>query len=158
MLLLFLLLLTNSLVVDIFGEVSDQALPLFIRVFNISDLKVLNVLILVFMRSDFKISAFLNRIFNNLYFIVFFYKSSFVVFQNNFQQIWYQRWKVVTVSFVFDVLLPWEFHERWLDFSHMRGNKPTVKILSFRSLSPLHSMIWRKIIDLILSFPTNLLL
>ena len=52
--LVFLLLLQHSLVVDIFGEVSDQALPLLIRVFDKSDFKVFKVFIAVFIMSKFK--------------------------------------------------------------------------------------------------------
>ena len=56
--LVFLLLLQHSLVVDIFGEVSDQALPLLIRVFDKSDFKVFKVFIAVFIMSKFKILNF----------------------------------------------------------------------------------------------------
>ena len=55
---LFLLWLQHSLVVNIFGEVSDQALPLLIRVFDKSDFKVFKVFIAVFIMSKFKILKF----------------------------------------------------------------------------------------------------
>ena len=107
---LFLLLLQHSLVVDIFGEVSDQALPLLIRVFDKSDFKVFKVFIAIFIMSKFKILNFFKGSSTRLI-------SSFTT---KFRKIWIgfsvnliSNLKFVTVSFVICLWCPPSLRIPW---------------------------------------------
>ena len=111
---LFLLLLQHSLVVDIFGEVSDQALPLLIRVFDKSDFKVFKVFIAIFIMSKFKILNFFKGSSTRLI-------SSFTTNQiSKFTKIWIGfsvnlnlNLKFVTVSFVICLWCPHSLRIPW---------------------------------------------
>ena len=104
---LFLLLLQHSLVVDIFGEVSDQALPLLIRVFDKSDFKVFKVFIAVFIMSKFKILKFFKGSSTRLISSFTTHRiSKFRKISIGFSVNLISNLKFATVSFVFVVLLP----------------------------------------------------